>query len=196
MIKAVIFDCFGVIATEGWIPFKFKYFGDDDDKMRSAKDAVSAAGTGFISHDEFLQAEADLAGISFDQAKSEIENNVSNTSLLEFIMKELGDYKIGMLSNVSGNRLKNFMSEENIARFDAICLSSEMGIAKPDPRAYEYVAQQLGVLPEECVFTDDRPDLCTAAGWVGMKPILFTTTEKFIEDFRALQAIDRGGEKD
>lgn len=196
MIKAVIFDCFGVIATEGWIPFKHKYFGDDPGKMRDAVDAVSAAGTGFITHDEFIQAEADLAGISFEQAKAEIEDNVSNTSLLDFIMNELGDYKIGMLSNVSGNRLTNFMSAENIARFDAICLSSEIGVAKPDPRAYEYVARELGVLPEECVFTDDRIDLCTGAEWAGMKSLLFTTTEKFIEDFRALQAIDRGGETD
>lgn len=191
MIKAVIFDCFGVIATEGWTPFKQKYFGDDPQKMQQAKDAVGASGVGLTTHDEFIQTVADLAGMTFAEAKSNVENNVSNTSLLAFIMDELEDYKIGMLSNVSGNRLKNFMNEEQIARFDAICLSSEIGVAKPDAEAYEIVAERLGVLPEECVFTDDRLDLCTAAEWVGMKSILFTTTEKFIQDFRALEQIDR-----
>jgi HAD superfamily hydrolase (TIGR01509 family) len=196
VIKAVIFDCFGVIATEGWLPFRYKYFGDDPVKMRAAKDAVGASGVGLISHDEFIQTAADLAGISYEQARREIEDNVSNTSLLDFIMDELGDYKIGLLSNVSGNRLKNFMNDEQIARFDAICLSSEIGVAKPNAEAYEITAQRLGVLPEECVFTDDRLDLCTAADWVGMKSLLFTTTEKFIKDFRILEQIDRGGQSD
>lgn len=196
MIKAIIFDCFGVIATEGWLPFKNKYFGDDPEKMRAAKDAVGASGVGLITHREFVQTVADLAGLSFDQARHEIEDNVSNISLLDFIMTELGEYKIGMLSNVSGNRLKSFMNDEQIARFDAICLSSEIGVAKPNAEAYEITAQRLGVLPEECVFTDDRLDLCTAAEWVGMKSILFTTTEKFIQDFRTLEQIDRGSQTD
>lgn len=196
MIKAIIFDCYGVIATEGWLPFKQKYFSDDPVKMQHAIDAVSAAGTGYMTHQEFLETEAELAGISVEQATREIENNVSNTSLLEFIMSELGEYKIGMLSNVSGDRLKNFMTDEQIARFDAICLSSEIGVAKPDPRAYEIAAERMGVLPEECIFTDDRIDLCTAASWVGMKPLLFTTTEKFIQDLRDLGLIDRGDQKD
>lgn len=196
MIKAIIFDCFGVIATEGWIPFKNKYFGDDPVKMQAANDAVGASGVGLITHDDFLRTVAELAGISFERAKREIEDNVPNTSLLDFIMNELGEYKIGMLSNVSGNRLKDFMNESQLARFDAICLSSEIGVTKPNPEAYKITAERLGVRPDECVFIDDRLDLCTGAQWVGMHALLFTTTEKFIKEFRALEQIDRAVQTD
>ena len=196
MIKAIIFDCFGVIATEGWIPFKNKYLGDSPEKLNAAKDAIGASGIGLITHDELVQSLSETTGLSFEEVKRNIEDNVPNESLLDFIMNELGDYKIGLLSNVSGNRLKNFMTDEQLARFDAICLSSEIGVSKPNAEAYQITAERLGVLPEECVFTDDRLEFCTAAGWVGMKPLLFTTTEKFIEDFRALEQIDRGGQTD
>lgn len=196
MIKAIIFDCFGVIATEGWLPFKHKYLSGDEEKLRAAKDAIGASGIGLLTHEEFLQTAADLAGVPYEQAKHDIENNGPNTSLLDFIMNELGEYKIGLLSNVSGNRLKNFMTDEQIARFDTICLSSEIGVSKPNAEAYEIAAERLGVLPEECVFTDDRLEFCTAAEWVGMKPLLFTTTEKFIEDLRALEQIDRAEQTD
>jgi HAD superfamily hydrolase (TIGR01509 family) len=57
--------------------------------------------------------------------------------------------------------------------------SGEIGYAKPEPEAYEIVAQRLGVRLDECVFTDDRADFCEAARAVGMQAIEFTGLEQF-----------------
>ena len=196
MIKAIIFDCFGVLAQEGWHPFRDKYLVSDPLKLAQAKDLLKASGNGFISHDDFLEGLAELVGMSFEETRRHIENNPANESLLEFIKDKLQEYKVGMLSNVSGNRLAQLLTPEQIGRFDTICLSYDIGVSKPNKEAYEIVAEKLGVKPEECVFTDDVPEFCDGAERVGMKSILFTTTEKFIEDLRALQQIDRAEQTD
>lgn len=197
MIKAVIFDCFGVIAAEGWTPFRHKYFDSDPIKSEEARKIISASGDGYMTHEAFLQAEADLAGVSYEQARGEIENNPSNESLLKFIMEDLDGYKIGLLSNVSNNRLSSFMTKAQLARFDSISLSYEMGVSKPNAQAYEIAAQRLGVKPEECIFTDDRIVYCEGAERTGMKAILFQSTDQFIADFHRLiaESIDSQSEK-
>ena len=196
MIKAVVFDCFGVLAQEGWHPFRDKYLVSDPVKLAQAKDLLKASGNGFISHEDFLEGLAELVDMSYEETRQHVENNPANESLLEFIKSELHEYKVGMLSNVSGNRLSQLLSPEQIERFDTICLSYDMGVSKPNKEAYEIIAEKLGVKLEECIFTDDVPEFCDGAERVGMKPILFTTTEKFIEDFRALEQIDRGVQTD
>ena len=41
---------------------------------------------------------------------------------------------------------------------DAIVISGEIGIHKPDRRIFEYAAEKLGVMPEECIFVGDDPE--------------------------------------
>ena len=41
---------------------------------------------------------------------------------------------------------------------DAVVISGEIGIHKPDPHIYLYACNQLGVMPEECIFVGDDPD--------------------------------------
>jgi putative hydrolase of the HAD superfamily len=48
-------------------------------------------------------------------------------------------------------------------------------VAKPDPRAYEIVAERLGVAPGDCLFLDDREVNVLAAREVGMRAEVFRT---------------------
>ncbi|MFZ2125956.1 MAG: HAD family phosphatase [Candidatus Microsaccharimonas sp.] len=196
MIKAIVFDCFGVLAQEGWHPFRDKYLASDPAKLQQARDLLKASGNGFISHQDFIEGLAELVGMSFEDTRRHVENNPPNEELLDFIKDELNDYKIGMLSNVSGNRLDQLLTPEQLQLFDVICLSYDMGVSKPNKEAYEIVIEKLGVKPEECIFTDDVPEFCEGAEKVGMRPILFTTTAEFIKDLRALQQIDRATQTD
>jgi putative hydrolase of the HAD superfamily len=55
--------------------------------------------------------------------------------------------------------------------FDAVVISGEIGMRKPDPGIYLHAAARLGVRPEECVFVDDlRPNVkgAVAVGMVGI----------------------------
>ncbi len=47
-------------------------------------------------------------------------------------------------------------------------------------------AERLGVLPSECVFTDDKPDFCEAARQAGMQAIVYTDFVQFTDDLKAL----------
>ncbi|WP_158542287.1 HAD family hydrolase [Lujinxingia litoralis] len=52
-------------------------------------------------------------------------------------------------------------------------VSCNTGVRKPDPQAYAGAARTLGVVPQRCIFIDDRPDNCQAARQVGMGAITF-----------------------
>jgi hypothetical protein len=61
MIKAVVFDCFGVLASDGWLPFREKYFGNDPQLFRKATELNKRTDSGLLSYDEFIEAIARLA---------------------------------------------------------------------------------------------------------------------------------------
>jgi putative hydrolase of the HAD superfamily len=56
--------------------------------------------------------------------------------------------------------------------FAALLSSSTLGVAKPDPRAYQAAAAALGLPPGDCAFVDDLPINVEAACAVGMRGVL------------------------
>jgi putative hydrolase of the HAD superfamily len=56
--------------------------------------------------------------------------------------------------------------------FDAVVISAEVGLHKPEPEIYLLASKRLGVEPEQCVFIDDLRENCAAAEAVGMRAIL------------------------
>ena len=52
-------------------------------------------------------------------------------------------------------------------------VSCMTGVRKPDPRSYLGPAESLGLLPEECLFIDDRTKNCDAAKACGLDAIHF-----------------------
>src|SRR6266849_1279406 len=57
--------------------------------------------------------------------------------------------------------------------FDAVVVSCEVGVAKPDPRIYQICLSRLGVLPERALFVDDRADNIQAAARLGIETLHF-----------------------
>jgi epoxide hydrolase-like predicted phosphatase len=85
-------------------------------------------------------------------------------------------YVIGLLSNDSVHLKQKLKSHLGIYHlFDAVVISADIGVMKPDPQAYLAVAQRLGVKPEESIFIDDNPDNIKGAQTVGMKTIHYKT---------------------
>jgi FMN phosphatase YigB (HAD superfamily) len=174
MITAIVFDCFGVLATDGWLPFRRQYFGTEGDLFERAATVNKQVDAGLISFDDFIAVVAGLADMTPERARHLIVNNVPDEALLGYIAGQLKpDYKIGMLSNVAGNWLGDMFTEAQVALFDAVALSYETSFVKPDPRAYQTICDRLGVPPEECVFLDDQERYCTAARDGGMQAIVY-----------------------
>ena len=65
------------------------------------------------------------------------------------------------------------------ALFDAVVISGEVGLRKPDPAIYELAAQRMALPPDQIVFVDDlRPNVraAVAAGMVGVQHVDVATT--------------------
>jgi putative hydrolase of the HAD superfamily len=75
------------------------------------------------------------------------------------------DLSTGLLSNSWGN---DYPRELWVELFDAVVISSEVGLRKPDERIYLHAAAMLGREPAECVFVDDIEYNVRAAEAVGM----------------------------
>ncbi len=85
VIRAVIFDCFGVLTTDGWLPFKKTHFSHDKALEQQATDLNKQVDAGLADYDEFVHGVAELAGISEPDARAAIEDNVAQAELFAYI---------------------------------------------------------------------------------------------------------------
>jgi putative hydrolase of the HAD superfamily len=59
--------------------------------------------------------------------------------------------------------------------FDAIVISGEVGMRKPEPEIFEHVLDRLGVRAEETVFVDDLDHNVRAAADLGIVAVHHTS---------------------
>lgn len=115
-----------------------------------------------------------------------------NTELYEYIRKELKPhYKIGLLSNTSRETVSSKPFEgDAFALFDAVVLSAEVYLAKPDPDIFVLACERLDVDPSEAVFIDDSEYNLTGATAIGMQTILFEDIESFKAGLKRVLALE------
>jgi epoxide hydrolase-like predicted phosphatase len=95
--------------------------------------------------------------------------------------------KTGLLSN--GWQDLRYALEElwKIAdAFDEIVISAELGLAKPDPRIYQFILNRLEVKPQQAVFIDDFITNVEAAKALGLETIHFTGSAEVQAQLRRL----------
>ncbi len=175
MIKAIIFDCFGVLVGTGFNDTYYHAGGDPHKDKQFINDLLNKANLGLISEAGFKEAISRKIGITtgvYDKAVSEAER--LNRDLLNYILKLRPKYKTAVLSNANLGVLERYLGEDLLDRsFDERIVSAEVGVLKPDPEIYNLTAQKLGVKNEECVFIDDTPHYVQAARAVGMQAIVY-----------------------
>lgn len=105
--------------------------------------------------------------------------------LVDFIRNLRPRYKTALLSNAWDNLREVLSKHWRIDdAFDEMVISSEVGIAKPDPRIYQLMLDKLRLSPDQTVFIDDFPENIEAAQTLGMQAILFHSREQAIADLR------------
>jgi len=70
--------------------------------------------------------------------------------------------------------------------FDAVVISGDVGMRKPEPQIYRYAAAQVGVAPEQCVFVDDLAVNVRGAAAVGMCGVHHTDVATTVAELEAL----------
>jgi epoxide hydrolase-like predicted phosphatase len=189
MIKAIIFDFFGVLVSEGFKQFRDNYFPGDAVKWSQAIDLVNRHDSGQMTKDDFIQGMADISGKSFDFVAQSINTNQPNKILVNYIRQVLKPkYKLGVLSNSGDDYLSQMFEPEDVSLFDDVVLSYRYKMIKPQPGIFELAADRLGVKPTECVFIDDSPSHCAGASSTGMKTITYKDFEQFKKELETLLA--------
>jgi putative hydrolase of the HAD superfamily len=84
------------------------------------------------------------------------------------VMRSLrrGGIRTALLSNSWGGT--GYPRELFPELFDAVVISSEVGMRKPEERIFRHAAELLGLAPEECVFIDDIEANVLAARTLGL----------------------------
>ncbi|MXX31794.1 MAG: HAD family phosphatase [Chloroflexi bacterium] len=92
-------------------------------------------------------------------------------------------HKIGVLSNAPDDLRDRFLSNLPVeVSWDAIVVSGEIGMRKPDPGIFHHAADEIGVAPEHCFFIDDLEENVLGAQAIGMGGYHFTRN-----NYRALR---------
>lgn len=187
MIKAILFDCFGVLTTDYWLAFCDTIA--DPAAAERAHELNRQYDRGFISQQEFIDQVAEATQRRPSEVAAVFTNDVAkNKELFDYIaeLKKRG-YKTGIISNVGSDWIRvSFLNDEEHRLFDVTVLSYEIGISKPDARIYLETTNRLNILPAEAVFTDDRQKHIDGAKDAGMHAILFEQFAQFKHDLEEL----------
>lgn len=199
MIKAIIFDYYGVLLTNTHSERLAKLYTTHPEKAEEFSAVNRAADVGILSHEESRHRMAELLGIPYERLLEEYARGEQpNESLIAFITTRLKpQYKIGLLSNSTSREQLDlrFAAGRLDEIFDEVVSSGDIGFIKPQPEAYEFTAMKLGVLPEECVMVDDIADFCRGAEQVGMQAVQYSSIDQVIGALAALLHLDSTPEK-
>ncbi|TYB43407.1 HAD family hydrolase [Actinomadura chibensis] len=184
MSDVIVFDLFGVIAR-----------GQAPESVRRIEEIAGTGGAPFWeaywscrpAYDAGRESAAywaDVAavlGTAFPDVPALIEADLDSWTEVDEEMVALvheladGGRTLGLLSNIIDDLVPRFEARHGgwLGRFDALTYSCRIGVAKPDPRAYEICAERLGVAPSDVLFIDDTERNIAAARALGMRAELF-----------------------
>jgi epoxide hydrolase-like predicted phosphatase len=157
-----------VAVMRQWV--KQAYDGGDSNPIHALE-------RGECSNDEFEQALArelvlenggPVAGPGL-LARMFAGQTLDDAMLALFRKLKAGGVPTGLLSNSWGGGYPRDLFPD---MFDAVVISAEVGMRKPEPRIFLHTAELLGVPPQECVFIDDIQANITAAEQIGFTGVL------------------------
>ncbi len=182
MIKAVIFDWGGVVAPNpkgGWMNVLMEMLNISFEELRPHWDVAGYQdlSKGLIDEEDFWIRFAESFGkpLDIDTARVWAEGSALQPypGFIEFT-QSLHDagLKTAVLSNTIKPLSTILRSSGLYSGFDAVTLSDEVGLVKPDITIYEYILHKLGVAGDECIYIDDLEKNLLPPQSMGMTTVL------------------------
>ncbi len=195
MVRSVLLDLGGVLETgcwpgtaQAWAPrlgittrqMLAAVFGGSDETVL----------VGQMSEDDWWQHVRHRLGIS-QAALSGLRADIAarwrwDEQLLACLGKVRGRARTGIVSNAWPHARARLAADGVAGLVDAVVLSCEAGVAKPDRRIFELALARLGAEPGSALFIDDTPSHVAAAQALGIAGHVHTgtrTTAAAIESF-------------
>ncbi len=195
--RAVVFDFGGVLVHIADTPGRHKWelrLGLQPDELASMvfdSDVSHRAVLGLLPEIAIWQHIAIRYGLN-DAALRQLEHDFwagefLDQDLIALLRSLRPQYKTAILSNAWSDARSMFVDKFALDQeVDTMLISAEQGIAKPDVRIYRLAAEQLGVLPQETVFVDDRRENIKGARAAGMEAVHFKDSAQTIEAIQTL----------
>ena len=190
-ISTIFFDVGGVLLTD-FIEAKVmdlakKYRVDSNVLLKAKQKYRPLADEGRISDPEFWQQVLKSVNVTavendwnLDAYMEEIDGGIEIARKL----KQNG-YQIAILSNdskqMSAQRRKKYGFDD---LFHNIFISYMYGVIKPDPEIFKIALNELNVLPQQCVFLDDRKDNVKSSQQLGIQSVLFENSQQVINELK------------
>ena len=175
-MKAIVLDMYGVIVKQtgdDFVPYVQRTFPHL--KTEEIHTHWFKADIGELTSLEVWKAigfQGDLEKIE----KEYLDTIQLNDGFLDFITDIKKQYKLAIISNDSSRWSKYLREKFDINKFfDAISISGDLKIQKPDERIFQLTVDQLGCKVQDCFYIDDREGNLEAAGKMGMNTVLFNS---------------------
>lgn len=126
----------------------------------------------------------DMGGV-VTQGDFYTEELVEMPGTRELIERLKVHYKVAMLTNNNALGFKPFDAKFGFSRlFDAVIVSGEEGVKKPDERIFQIALQRLRVKAKNTYFLDDTPANVDAAKKTGIHGIVFKDAKQAEADLK------------
>jgi epoxide hydrolase-like predicted phosphatase len=180
--RGLLVDFGGVLTSSVWDSFadfcRDKGLAEDSVRRLFREDPAALADlreleTGRIGEHEFERRFAERLGL--EDAADLIEGMFRGMKPSEPMVAAV---RAARARGIRTGLLSNSWSTSHYDRallaelFDAVVISAEVGLHKPQPEIYLLASKRLGVEPEQCVFIDDLRENCAGAEAVGMTAVL------------------------
>lgn len=181
-IKAVLFDFNGVIRhiDPEFTPDLERRFDLAAGSIHNAafsQPLLSELTTGEISRQEWLRQIGEHVGSPEAAVEWGTQPSWADPELLSFV-EELRSQ--GLTTAVLTNGTDEVRAEADqldvLKHFDAFFNSADIGVVKPDPRAFQHVLDELGLSGSEVFFTDDSENKLIGARELGIPSHHYTST--------------------
>ncbi len=157
--------------------------GPDVDAALASVDPDGLAETGGLTEAQYLGQYTAALGLSQAQ-RAEFTADLwdwycgeLDTGLVAYAASLRPRVRTGILSNSADGARREEQARYGFEQLvDVIVYSHEAGVAKPDPRAFLLLCDELGVRPDELAFLDDVPGHIDAARALGIHGIVHVST--------------------
>jgi epoxide hydrolase-like predicted phosphatase len=202
-VRGLIVDFGGVLTTN--VFDSFRAFGEAEGMdpltvKRAFREDPEALGLlrklerGDIEVDEFEPLFGERIGVAnTDGLVGRLFGGVGPDERMLEAVRRAGDAGIctGLISNSWGAGLSYDMSLLD-ELFEAIVISGDVGMHKPEPAIYMLGAERLGLSCSDCVFVDDLRENCQGAEEVGMTAVLHRGADSTLRMLEKLLGVPLG----
>jgi putative hydrolase of the HAD superfamily len=197
---AVLFDFGGVLTTPVWDSFSAfcRAEGLDPDAIKrlfrtdpEALKDLRGLETGELSEADFETTFGRRLGL--ENPDGLIDSMFAGMKPLEPMVDAVREIRAsGVLTGLVSNSWSTGHYDRMLLTelFDAVVISAEVGMHKPQPEIYRLAAERLAVEPGDCLFVDDLKENCEGAEAVGMTAVRHRTPPETIARLSELTGVE------